>query len=279
MRLVDDDGEAFSRRVDRHTQALLLKVRERLRDEGEFLDRGDDDGRALGQRPGQLPGVLVDLLDHAGLVLELVDGRLQLLIEHTPVGYDDDGVKHFLVALVVQAGQSVGQPRDGVRLAGTGRVLNQVVATRACGPGVRDELANGVELVVARKDHRLLPHGAGALVGPDLPFLHFEVHEALQDFQEAVCLQHLVPQVGGFPVPGHRRVARPVVVAAVEGQELGLAALQLGRHPCLVRVHREVDKCPLLKSEEKVPPVPFVLVLARRIGGRAGRSAGSSARR
>ena len=36
-------------------------------------------GVPLGQRPGELPGVLVDLLDDAGLVLELVDHLLQLL--------------------------------------------------------------------------------------------------------------------------------------------------------------------------------------------------------
>ena len=62
----------------------------------------------------------VDLLYDTGLVLELIDGRLQLLIEHTPVSHDNDGVEYFLVALVVQAGQPVREPCDRVRLAGTG---------------------------------------------------------------------------------------------------------------------------------------------------------------
>ena len=193
VRLVDDDGEAFSRGVDLHGGALFLKGRERLRDEGKLLDGGDDDGRALGQRRGELLRVLVDLLDHAGLVLELVDRVLQLLIEHAPVGDDDDGVKHLLVALVVQAGQTVSEPGDRVRLAGAGGMLNQVVASGAVGLGVGDEFADRVELMIAREDHCLLACGARAVAGPAPSFLRFEVHEALQDLDEAVRLQNLVP--------------------------------------------------------------------------------------
>ena len=55
------------------------------------------------------------------------------------------------------------------------------------------------------------------------------MHEALQDFQQAVGLQHVVPEVMGLPVPLDRRVARPVVIAAVEGQEVGLPD-QYGQH-------------------------------------------------
>ena len=70
-----------------------------------------------------------------------------------------------------------------------------------------------------------------------------------------------------LPVPLDRRVARPVAVAAVERQKLGLPAPQPGRHPHLIRVNREVDKRALLETEEKIAPVALVLVLAHRIGG------------
>ena len=79
----------------RHPFALLLQRADRLADEGKFLDRRDDDRRPAGQRLGELLRVLVDLLDHAGLVLELVDGVLQLLVEHAAVGDDDDRIEHL----------------------------------------------------------------------------------------------------------------------------------------------------------------------------------------
>src|SRR5262245_6742862 len=72
-----------------------------VRDEGKFLDRRDDNGRSVRQRTGKLLGVIVDLLDYPGFVLELVDRVLQLLVEHEPVGDDNDRMKHLLVIGVV----------------------------------------------------------------------------------------------------------------------------------------------------------------------------------
>ena len=60
---------------------------------------------------------LVDPLDHAAFMLELVDGVLQLLVEHDPVGDDNHAVEHALVAAVVQRRQPVRQPADRVALA------------------------------------------------------------------------------------------------------------------------------------------------------------------
>ena len=79
--------------------------------------------------------------------------------------------------------------------------------------------------------------------------------------------KHLVPEVMGLPVALHRRIARPVVVAPVEGQEMGLLAPEAGRHPDLVRVHGEVDQGALLEGEEQIALVPLRLVLLYRIGG------------
>ena len=95
--------------------------------------------------------------DDALLVLELVDGVLQLLVEHAAVGDDDDRVEDLLVVAVVQARQPVGQPGDGVALAAAGRVLDQVVVAGALLARVGLAAAHAVELVVAREDHRLAP--------------------------------------------------------------------------------------------------------------------------
>ena len=50
---------------------------------------------------------LVDFANHALLVLELVNGVLELLIEDAAVGDDDDRVEDFFVGLVVQTRKTV----------------------------------------------------------------------------------------------------------------------------------------------------------------------------
>ena len=98
-------------------------------------------------------------------------------------------------------------------------MLDQVVPPRAVLPRVGNELAHRIELVIAREDHRFLPDGPHALVGLDLPFLDFEVHEALQNVDQAVGLEYLVPEVMRLPVARDGRVARAMIIASVERQE------------------------------------------------------------
>ena len=64
-------------------------------------------------------------------------------------------VEDLVVLRVVQVGEEVGGPGDGVGLAGAGRVLDQVLATRTLGQDGDDELAGGVELLVAGEDELL----------------------------------------------------------------------------------------------------------------------------
>ncbi|MNO07950.1 hypothetical protein D3C81_2303690 [compost metagenome] len=69
-------------------------------------------------------GILVDSLDHALCVLDLVDRVLQLLVEHLAIRNDDHAVKYLLVLRIVQAGQPVRQPRDAVGLTAARRMLD-----------------------------------------------------------------------------------------------------------------------------------------------------------
>jgi len=87
------------------------------------------------------------------------------------------------------------------------------------------------------------------------------MHEALQDVEQAVGLQHLVPQVMRLPVTVDGRIARAVAVPPVEREEDGLLALEPCGHPDLVRVHGEVDERALPEREDQVAPVALVLVL------------------
>ena len=87
-------------------------------DDGELLQGGDDDGFARLQGIAQLARVLVDLLDHAFGLLELLDRVLQLPVEYAPVGDHHDGIEQALGrGVLVERSQLVGKPGDGVGFA------------------------------------------------------------------------------------------------------------------------------------------------------------------
>jgi hypothetical protein len=198
MSLVDDD------RV-----AALGHARDLVDDEGELLEGRDDDARLLThERGGELGGILVDLLDGAVGVLQLVDGVLELAVEHHTVGDDDNLVEHLLVT-AVQGHEAVRQPSDRVRLARARRMLDQVAMPGAVLARVRLELQHRVPLMQPGEDQLDRP---AALVLLD-------VNEAGQDVEPRVALPDPLPQICGPVAVGVGRVAGAEVVAEVEGKE------------------------------------------------------------
>ena len=243
-------------------------VQQPAQDERKLLQRSDHDLGAVDQRRGKLLAVLVDGLDHALGMFNLVDRILKLLIEHPPVGDDDDAVEDLSVLAIVQAGQAMRQPRDTVGLPAPRRMLDQIVVARPFAPRRGDGLPHRVELVVARKNHRLLgdaPLTALAIV--DLLLSLLQEHEVPKDVEEAVALEHVFPEVAR-PVAGRMlRIAGAALnlawmAAAVEGQKVGVRAAQPRRHLHLVRIGGEVDQGARLEAEERRARVAVLLVLA-----------------
>ena len=133
-----DGGHVLARRggmglVDDDREPLGLQVLHAVHDERELLDGGGDDLRVPVQGNREVGGIalVVHHADQAGLVLHAHDGLLELTVHDHAVRHDDYVVEDDPVVRVVQAGQPVGQPRDGIGLAGTGAVLDQVVQGRA----------------------------------------------------------------------------------------------------------------------------------------------------
>ena len=221
--------------------ALLSHLQELPRNEGELLQRGDDDGDRVLQRSGELLRALLNLLHYSALVLELVDGVLELLVEHHAIGDDDDAVENPFVCLVVERSQPVGEPANRVALAAARRVLNQVVMPHALFARRLNEPSHSVELMVAREDHRLdldLPTAVVSLL------LGLQVDKAREQVQKAVAPEHFLPQVSR-PVAAAVRVglvARTAIAALVEGQEMGRRPREPGRHAHVVGVGGEVDE-------------------------------------
>jgi len=196
---------------------------------------------------------------------KLLDRVANLLIQHAPVGHDDDGVEDARSSgglysfFSFQVSELVSQPGDGVAFAAARRVLDEIAMTDALFPGGGEELAHDVELVVAREDLgsqtslALLP--AGLLI---LPFDDLGV--VFEDVGEALAGKHFFPEIGGFEAVGIGRIARAVVPAFVEGQEPRGFALQVGTHPHFLVIHGKVDDA-APELEQQLAGIAVALVL------------------
>ena len=211
--LIDDDRET-----------LTLKPLHAVDDVGEFLDCRGDDLRVAVQCDSEVGRValVVHDADETGLVLQPQDGLLQLAVYNHAVCHDDHVIEDDLVVGVMQRGEPVRQPCDGVGLARTCAMLDEIVLRRPVLGHVVEELSNDVELVVAREDDiLLLARLACQLV--DL-LLGFDKDEASDEVEDSVLLQNVLPHVGHAVAVFERGVARTRVHALsathVEGQEV-----------------------------------------------------------
>ena len=189
---------------------------------------------------------------------ELFDRVLDLAVEEAAVGDDDDRVEER-AAVAFDADELVGEPGDGVGLAAAGRVLDEVAYADAVGGDVGQQFAHDVELVVAGPDL------AVAFLLAALPALDFDaLGVVLDDVGEAVAGERLFPEVVGLEPVRVGRVAGAVVPAAVEGQEPGGFALQVGAEADLVVVDGEVGEAAAL-GEEGLARVAVAAVLLDRV--------------
>ena len=148
------------------------------------------------------------------------------------------------------------QPGDGVALARSRAVLDQVALPRPSGPRVGHQTAHRVELVVAREDEAALACLAALVV----LFFH-DMEELLQQVQHAVARPDLLPQVGGGEAAPGGRVARAAVAALVERQEARRRPAQMGGHVDQVRVDREMGQA-AAEREERLLGIAVEAVLA-----------------
>ncbi|MNF61024.1 hypothetical protein D3C84_426530 [compost metagenome] len=68
--------------------------------------------------------ITADRFDHALGVLELVDGVLQLAIQYRAIGDHYYRVEQTLPSIIIQRGQLMGRPSNGIGLARAGAVLD-----------------------------------------------------------------------------------------------------------------------------------------------------------
>ena len=250
MRLVGDHRIAPRRQL-----GVLVQGIEQRR---KGLDGDNDDARLLGQRLGQLFGFALvadiagDRLNHALSMLELVDGVLQLAVEHGAVGDNDYRAEQPLAGIVVQRGQLVRRPGNRVGLARAGAVLDQVALARPFGASAIDQPIDHIPLVITREDHGLL--GRRLAVEAFAGFL-LQVQETPQHLEPGIGLEQPLPQVtGGVLAVVHRqRITGAAFLATeVERQEEGVLTGQLGGHRHLVLTHGKVHQCAALEGQQRL---------------------------
>src|SRR5206468_11186484 len=138
------------------------------------------------------------------LVFELVDGVLELQIQHDTVGDNNNAVKDASVCGIVQGREPMREPTNCVALAASGRVFYEIVVTNAFAACGVHELSYRLELVVPREDHRLDFHFAPFIVAL---LLDLEMDEAREEVEETVTAEYFFPQVSS-PICTAGRVGR-----------------------------------------------------------------------
>lgn len=92
-------------------------------------------------------------------MLDLLDGILQLLVQHLAVGHHDHAVKVRLTIRAAHANQRMCGPGDGVGLAGASAVLDQIRLLRSFHAHGVDHLGHTFPLLETREDQAFLEIG------------------------------------------------------------------------------------------------------------------------
>src|SRR5699024_2602130 len=117
-----------------------------------------------------------------------IQAFFDVVVKHRAVCDHDDRVEHRRASSVDDTTCPVSQPRNGLRLTRTRRVLNQVTATSTACSDIVDDLLSSPQLVVTREYQptlitlgRWLPQGVVA-----------------QDPQKQLRLEYFLPQIRGI---------------------------------------------------------------------------------
>src|ERR1039458_3374066 len=96
----------------------------------------------------------------------------------------------------MQAGELVREPRNAVRLAAPGGMLDEIIPARTFTPRRLHQLPNRVKLMEARKNHRFLRYETlSAATVIHFFLLFFEEHEVAENIEETFELKHALPEV------------------------------------------------------------------------------------
>ena len=238
MGFVNDNGEGLV--------VLILRQLPEIHIE-ELLNRGDNDFVVAFQCIGKVGRGLfvINGADKAALVVDTLDCVLQLAVYHNTVCNDQNAVIDNMVLSIVQGYQPMGQPRNGVSLAGTCGMLNQIIKLCAVVLGIRQKLTDGIALMIARENQLFLDSFFPCQFVHDL--LTLDENKLGNQFNQAVAAQNIIPHImhrvvvhtviQGVAFPGVDTLTAPTV----ERNKACAQTVQLGGHIAGIKVHGKID--------------------------------------
>ena len=181
-----------------------------------------------------------------------------LLVQINSVGNHDHRIEELLTGITLQPHQLMRKPGDGIGLAGTGGMLDQIPAANAIAFCVRKKRSDDSKLMVAR-ENLLIAFRTGVLV-------HFFNYLGiiLNDVRQRVFLKNMLPEVIRLYSVRIRRITGTIAVAHVEGQKPGFVPLQFGAHPNFTVIHRKMHDA-ALERKERLGRAAVILILLDRI--------------
>ena len=143
-------------------------------------------------------------------------------------------------------------------------MLDQIVASRSIFLHIKNQLANRIELMEARKNElpfRLVDRLAVLfrLFRCDL-----KAHEFLQNIEHAVLLQHHLPEIAGdiIIVPRLRvsgtAIGAGTIAPLIERQEKGLVPVQFRGHSGLIQIHGKEGQDTVVQPKSRLPRIAVI---------------------
>ena len=129
--------------------------------------------------------------------IELIDGVLQLAVQHDAVCDHDDAVENRIVVFVVQGRQAIGDPGNGIGFPATCRMFDQITFPRAVFFHVGDHFFHDVVLMIAGEQDLFPFHDARCAVLCDFLFFLDVTDKTVEQIHQTVPLQHSFPEIGG----------------------------------------------------------------------------------
>ena len=178
---------------------------------------------------------------------------LQLSVYHHAVRADDDMIENDFVIRIVQGRQPMREPCDLIRFTRACTVLQKIIQTAAMLLYISEQFPHDIQLMIARKDHRLILLYLAVRI---FFFTDLDKHELAKDLQQAVLLQDIIPHIMHAVIVLQYRIPStdlyPFPAAHVEGQEEGAAAAEPGTHIDLLQIHGKIDQSAGLPQKEAI---------------------------